>query len=258
MPLGLQGTLAGVGDIVQARRNAWDLAGVHGNRRGPINREQYRVLATLDDGGLIVTPVSAADGEQITLPGRYVAEHVALGYASTVHAAQGLTVDTSHAVITSRTGPAALYVGLSRGRDANTAHVCTRAVPDDAPPAPSTRSAHRDPLTVIAAAFDTAQPEQSALATAAESEAEAESIRTPSELFADGCEHGHRRPHRPLARRTRRRRPPHSAAARHPGRRRRRHHPQSRAAPGRARRPRSPAAYSPTRSPAATSPERVS
>ena len=40
-----------------------------------------------------------------------------------MHAAQGLTVDTSHAVVTSRTGPAALYVGLSRGREANTAHV---------------------------------------------------------------------------------------------------------------------------------------
>ena len=188
VPLGLQGTLAGVGDVVQARRNAWELAGVHGNRRGPINREQYRVLETLDDGGLIVTPVNAANGEQITLPGRYVAEHVALGYASTVHAAQGLTVDTSHAVITNRTGPAALYVGLSRGREANTAHVCTRAIPDDAPPGTVNKVMHRDPLTVIGTAFDLAEVEQSALATATESQQETESIRTPSELFADGCE----------------------------------------------------------------------
>ena len=189
VPLGLQGTMAGVGDIVQARKNQWDLAGMHGNRRGPINREHYQVLETLDDGGLIVTPLKGrAGGERITLPGRYVAEHVALGYASTVHSAQGLTVDTSHAVITSRTGPAALYVGLSRGRDANTAHVCTRAIPDDAPPGTVNRVMHRDPLTVIGAAFDIAQPEQSALATAADSETEAESIRAPGELFADACE----------------------------------------------------------------------
>jgi conjugative relaxase-like TrwC/TraI family protein len=188
VPLGLQDTVAGVGDIVQARRNQWDLAGVLGNRRGPINREQYRVLDTLEDGGLIVTPMSGATGERITLPGRYVSEHVALGYASTVHSAQGLTVDTSHAVITGRTGAAALYVGLSRGRDSNTAHVCTRAVSDDAPTGTVNRVAHRDPVTVIAAAFDLAQPEQSALATAADSRAEAESIRTPSELFIDGCE----------------------------------------------------------------------
>jgi hypothetical protein len=187
VPLGLQDTVAGVGDIVQARRNQWDLAGELGNRRGPINREQYRVLETREDGGLIVTPMSGG-AERITLPGSYVAEHVALGYASTVHSAQGLTVDTSRAVITSRTGPAALYVGLSRGRDGNTAHVCTRAVPDDAPTGTVNRVMHRDPVTVIAAAFDLAQPEQSALATATESREEAESIRTPGELFADACE----------------------------------------------------------------------
>jgi conjugative relaxase-like TrwC/TraI family protein len=188
VPLGLQGTVAGVGDIVQSRKNQWDLAGVLGNRRGPINREQYRVLQTLEDGGLIVTPMSGAAGERITLPGSYVAEHVALGYASTVHSAQGLTVDTSHSVVTGRTGPAALYVGLSRGREANTAHVCARAVPDDAPTGTVNRAMHRDPMTVITAAFDLAQPEQSALATAAESRKEAESIRTPGELFVDGCE----------------------------------------------------------------------
>jgi hypothetical protein len=43
VPLGLQGTYAGVGDVVQARRNGWELAGFQGNRRGPINRERYRV-----------------------------------------------------------------------------------------------------------------------------------------------------------------------------------------------------------------------
>jgi hypothetical protein len=53
----------------------------------------------------------------------HVAEHLALGYASTVQAAQGITVDTSHTVVTFRTGPAALYVGMSRGRQANMAHV---------------------------------------------------------------------------------------------------------------------------------------
>jgi hypothetical protein len=30
------------GDLVQARRNAWELAGHHGNSRGAINREQLR------------------------------------------------------------------------------------------------------------------------------------------------------------------------------------------------------------------------
>ena len=52
VPLGRQGTVAGVGDLVQARCNGWDLAGYEGNRRGPINRETYRVTAVRDDGGL--------------------------------------------------------------------------------------------------------------------------------------------------------------------------------------------------------------
>ncbi|MGH7749472.1 MAG: ATP-dependent DNA helicase, partial [Candidatus Dormibacteria bacterium] len=141
VPLGMQGTYAGVGDLVQARRNGWDLAGLDGNRRGPINRETYKVTATRPDGGLDVTPVLAgtadaeagelAVGERMVLPGPYVSEHMTLAYALTVHAAQGQTVDTSHCVVTSSTSPAAVYVGLSRGRNANTAHVTTRTGAQD-------------------------------------------------------------------------------------------------------------------------------
>jgi hypothetical protein len=106
VPLGLQGTVAGVGDLVQARRNAWELAGHQGNRRGPINRETYRVTAVRDDGALEVCSLPDHDGadgptaagELMVLPTGYAREHLALGYASTVHAAQGATVDTSHTV----------------------------------------------------------------------------------------------------------------------------------------------------------------
>jgi hypothetical protein len=69
----------------------------------------------------------------MTLPEEYVSEHVAPGYAATVHASQGLTVDTSHTIATARTGHAARYVGLTRGRQANTAHVCTQGIPEDLP-----------------------------------------------------------------------------------------------------------------------------
>ena len=78
-------------------------------------------------------------------------EHLALGYASTVHSVQGRTADTAHAVVTPRTSPAALYVGLSRGRQANTAYVTTPPSPTPTPtPAPPTRSDRRDPLAVLA------------------------------------------------------------------------------------------------------------
>src|SRR5699024_2954964 len=140
-------TYAGAGDVIQARMNGWNLAGYAGNQRGPINREHYRVLETGDDGHLVVAPIDghAADGEQLgermTLPAEYVADYVELGYAATVHAAQGLTVDTSHTVVTSTTGADALYVGMSRGRDNNTAHVTTRAVADDDAPTGETNQA---------------------------------------------------------------------------------------------------------------------
>ena len=197
VPLGLQGTFAGRGDLIQARRNAWELAGHDGNSRGPINREQYRVLETQTDGGLIVAPITGRRGgtEQLgarmTLPASYVAADVALGYASTVHAAQGLTVDTSHTIATTSTGAEALYVGLTRGRHANTAHVVTRAVPttpDGAPTGQALQAVHRSPQAVLAGAFETTDPQLSALTTAADSQAEADSVRTPAELFADAVE----------------------------------------------------------------------
>ena len=195
VPLGLQGTYAGVGDLVQARHNGWDLAGFEGNSEAPINRKQYRVLDTRDDGGLIVARVLGREdgigevlGERITLPGSYVGEHVALGYASTVHSAQGLTVDTSHAVVTEATGQQALYVGLSRGRHGNTAHVTTLTVPNDAPEGAALDAVHKSPAAVLAGAFEGAGPQRSALAEATESATDSQAIRTPAELLADATE----------------------------------------------------------------------
>ena len=197
VPLGLQGTFAGRGDLIQGRRNAWEFAGYDAQKRAPINRQQYRVLDVRDDGGLLVAPVTGRrhgveqHGAPMTLPAAYVASDVALGYASTVHAAQGLTVDTSHTVATNGTGAEALYVGLTRGRDNNTAYVVTRAVPstpDGAPTGQALQAVHRSPQAVLAGAFETTDPQLSALATAAESQAEVHSARTPAELFADAVE----------------------------------------------------------------------
>jgi len=195
VPLG-HGSFAGVGDLVQARRNGWDLAGHEGNRRGPINREAYRVQAIRGDGGLEVAPVvgRGPDGEVLgdpmVLPAGYVGEHVSLGYASTVHAAQGVTVDTTHSVITARTGPAALYVGMSRGRDANTAHVATVTGVDDTAQGRADQTIHRDPAAVLASILDVdpAADSKSALATATESSTDTGSTRTAVELLADAAQ----------------------------------------------------------------------
>ncbi len=53
----------------------------------------------------------------------YATSHVELAYASTAHGAQGETVSTAHVLIGEHTGAAAAYVGMTRGREANTAHL---------------------------------------------------------------------------------------------------------------------------------------
>ncbi|SDH02707.1 conjugative relaxase domain-containing protein, TrwC/TraI family [Pseudonocardia oroxyli] len=185
-PLGLQGTFAGVGDLVEARANGWHLAGVEGNRRGPINRETYAVTAVREDGGLEV----AAGDERMVLPADYVADNVALAYASTVHSAQGRTVDTSHVVVTPRTNPQALYVGMSRGRESNHAHVVTETAPLDPADGHQDHSIRRDPVAAVALILepDDRTGAHSALATATRSAAETDNVRTPAELLADAAQ----------------------------------------------------------------------
>ncbi|WP_300007459.1 MobF family relaxase [Pseudonocardia sp.] len=189
--LGMQGTYAGVGDLVQARLNSWHLAGVEGNRRGPINRETYRVTAVRDDGGLDVTTLAGDGfGERLVLPADYVAQHLALAYATTVHAAQGQTVDRSHAVITCATSPAALYVALSRGQQANTAHVATISQVADPAQGSDAHQLHRDPVAVLAGLLDEHDPldARSAVALATESAAQMGNVATPAELLADAAQ----------------------------------------------------------------------
>ncbi len=59
-------------------------------------------------------------------------------YAVTVHSAQGVTADTTHAVLGETTTRALLYVALTRGRDTNTAYLYERI-------AGETEHEHADP-----------------------------------------------------------------------------------------------------------------
>ncbi len=55
------------------------------------------------------------------LPGPYVSENLCLGYAVTVHTAQGLTVDRSVVVLDDAARAELVYVAMTRGRRENTA-----------------------------------------------------------------------------------------------------------------------------------------
>jgi hypothetical protein len=192
VPVGVQGNYAGVNDLVQARRIARELVGYEGNQSGPVNRQQYRVLSTRDDGGLVVVPVLGRDadgaeqhGEPLTLPGSYVTEHIELGYAATEYSIQGVTVGTSHNLATPHTRRGAFYMAMTRGRDSNTAHMATQTVPDPDPAPGAVHDAiHRSPAAILALAFERDEPDRSALAIQAESAIEARSVQTAIERLA--------------------------------------------------------------------------
>ena len=99
------------GDRVATRRNDRDL--------GVANRDTWTVASVGDDGSLLVR---GRCGER-TLPAEYAGRHVELAFATTVHGAQGDTVDHAHLLIGETTGAASAYVGMTRGRHSNTAHV---------------------------------------------------------------------------------------------------------------------------------------
>lgn len=112
------------GDDIMCRRNDY--------RVGVLNRETYRVDSISEDGQ-VVTVQDTETGDLIDLPVSYVSEHGSLAYASTVHAAQGRTVDSGRLVTDGKLDRAALLVALTRGRFLNVAHVATTGDPDDTP-----------------------------------------------------------------------------------------------------------------------------
>ncbi|MGH3096450.1 MAG: MobF family relaxase, partial [Streptosporangiales bacterium] len=121
-------TTAGAGDLVQTRENDRQLGDGAGG--WVANRDTWRVEERRGDGSLTVCrqlPRTGtgehAWGEAITLPASYVGEQVELAYASTVHAAQGRTVDTGYLLVDPQMSPEALYVAATRGRERNLLYV---------------------------------------------------------------------------------------------------------------------------------------
>ena len=81
------------------------------------NGDRWHVKRVNADGSLTV--VHDQLNKTITLPAHYVSQTVQLGYATTVHGAQGITTGTCHVVLTGDEDRNLLYVALSRGKFAN-------------------------------------------------------------------------------------------------------------------------------------------
>lgn len=111
---------AHVGDVIVTRQNARRLT-VNGGQDFVKNGDLWRVSQVHDNGAMTVQHLE--HGGKVTLPAAYAAQSVELGYAATIHRAQGATVDTAHALVDSSTDRAGAYVALTRGRESNKLYV---------------------------------------------------------------------------------------------------------------------------------------
>ncbi len=109
------GTRASAGDLIVTRRNNRQLA--LSSTDWVKNGDRWQIHTVTSDGSLQVRHLVTR--RTITLPAGYVCDHVQLGYATTIHLAQGRTADTAHTVLTGRENHRDLYVAMTRGRDAN-------------------------------------------------------------------------------------------------------------------------------------------
>jgi exodeoxyribonuclease V alpha subunit len=112
------GERIGVGDRIATRHNDPNL--------DVANRETWTVTGCAPDGELTVT--GAAGSRR--LPAAYAQTCVELAYATTVYGAQGETVQACHVLVGDHTGAAAAYVGMTRGREQNVAHLVADTLDD--------------------------------------------------------------------------------------------------------------------------------
>ena len=79
------------------------------------NGNRWRVAA-LDVETNRVAAERLSDGARAVFDGDYLDQHVTLGYATTVHSAQGVTADTCYAILGEGASRAMAYVAMTRGR----------------------------------------------------------------------------------------------------------------------------------------------
>lgn len=114
------GERLGVGDRVATRRNDAGL--------GVANRAVWTVTDIGADGGLVVRGRRPTDVH--TLPAAYARQHVELAYATTVYGAQGETTRVGHLLLSEHTSSSSAYVGMTRGRAHNLAHLVADSIED--------------------------------------------------------------------------------------------------------------------------------
>ncbi|REE02273.1 MobF family relaxase [Citricoccus muralis] len=110
---------AGAGDLVLARRNDRSLRDETGAFIA--NGTRLTLTGINPDGSAVAC--NETTGGVLTLDPDYLASSTELGYATTAHRSQGVTVDSAHAVAKAGLSRELFYVAMTRGREANHAYV---------------------------------------------------------------------------------------------------------------------------------------
>lgn len=105
------GNRASIGDIVITRLNDRKLMTTTSD--WVKNGDRWEILEASNGG---VTVQHQTTRSTVHLPADYVSENVDLGYACTVHTAQGVTADTTHGIVTGDETRQQLYTLATRGR----------------------------------------------------------------------------------------------------------------------------------------------
>ena len=122
-----RGEKVAVGDVIISRRNdpTIDIRPSSREAEQPTsvrNGNRWRVVIIDTDNSRIACE-RLDDKARTAFDQNYFREHVSLGYAITVHSAQGVTADASFAVLREDTSRNLLYVAMTRGRHANHAYI---------------------------------------------------------------------------------------------------------------------------------------
>ena len=121
------GNQASVGDVIITRSNDRQLRLTATD--WVKNGDRWTITRVSENGRLTVR--HNRSHRTVRLPADYVHTSTGLGYATTIHAAQGVTADTMHGLATGQESRQQLYTMLTRGRVAN--HLYLQVVGDGDP-----------------------------------------------------------------------------------------------------------------------------
>jgi ATP-dependent exoDNAse (exonuclease V) alpha subunit len=135
---GVRGHQIAVGDLILTRRNDASIPLRHteqpGTEQSPVRNGQRWQVTHINPRTDGLAARRLDDNALGLFPGGYVQDHISHGYSVTVHSAQGVTADTTHAILSGNATRALAYVALTRGRDNNAVYLYQRlAEGDDRP-----------------------------------------------------------------------------------------------------------------------------